>query len=121
MAENIVALIEDTKVSYYEYVVKIEDGCTRIVAALKADQLAEGLRGIVDLSEGLSWLIEAETLLKGQSLHINSPISSVVPLFEKINVAIEATNYNEVISLIEDELKPLFKNAADWQFEEVIS
>lgn len=121
MAQTITQLVEDTKASYYEYVVKIEGGCASIAAAFKAGDIANGLQGIVDLSEGLSWLIEAENLLKEQSFQIASPIASVVPLFEKLNTAIAETQYDAVIALIEDELKPLFKHAAAWKFEEVIS
>lgn len=121
MTENTLALIEDTQSSYYEYVVKIEGGCMQIVNAFESNRVVEGLQGIVDLSEGLSWLIEAENLLKEQSFQIASPIASVVPLFEKLNTAIATTNYDVVIALLEDELKPLFKHAAEWKFEKVIS
>lgn len=121
MAQTITQLVEDTKASYYDYVVKVEGGCTTITTAFKSGDFANGLQGIVDLSEGLSWLIEVENLLKEQSFQIDSPISSVVPLFEKLNTAIATTNYDVVIALLEDELKPLFKHAAEWKFEKVIS
>ena len=121
MAENIEQLVEDTIESYYDYIVKIESGCTTIATSFKRDDIATGLQGIVNLSEGLSWLIEAENLLEGQSLKIDSPIATVVPLFEKVNTAIEASDYTAVVALIEDELKPLFKDASSWKFEQVIS
>lgn len=121
MTQNLEQLIEETKESYYEYVLKIENGCSVIVEAFKEQDINSALKGIVQLSEGLTWLIEAEELLEVHSYKIESPISQVSPLFSKINNAIEVNNFDEVNKLLEDDLKPLFKNSVEWKFEKVIS
>lgn len=121
MTQNVKQLIEETMESYYEYVVKIEGGCASIAESLKQNDQQAALQGIVDLSEGLIWLIEAEKLLEIHSYHIASPVAKVIPLFAKINKAIETNAFEQLNVLLEDELSPLFKNASEWKFEEVVS
>lgn len=121
MTQNVEQLIQDTMESYYEYVVKIEGGCNSIIDSLKANEQQTAMRGIVALSEGLVWLFDTETLLQGHSYKIDSPVAQITPLFEKLNAAIEANNFEEVTNLLELELKPLFANAKQWKFEETIS
>lgn len=121
MTQNTEQLIQETMASYYEYVVKVEGGCTNIAQSFKEKDFNTGLQGIVDLSGGLVWLLEVEERLQEHSYKINSPVGQVAPLFEKMNNAIEASNFDEVIHLLEVELRPLFSNAKDWRFEEVVS
>ncbi|MEK4698586.1 hypothetical protein MKX47_03265 [Solibacillus sp. FSL R7-0668] len=119
MTQNVEQLVQETKESYYAYIVKVQGGCEAIIASLKAGDNASGLQGIIDLSEGLAWLLDAEQLLSIHSYKIDSPIASVSPLFGKMNDAIEANDFATVIALLEDEVKPLFTNAAEWKFEEI--
>ncbi|WP_341322421.1 hypothetical protein NSQ62_02855 [Solibacillus sp. FSL H8-0523] len=121
MTQNTNQLIQEAMESYYEYVAKIEGGCNSIVELLKADEVEKAMHGIRDLSDGLVWLLEVERHLEGHSYKIDSPISQITPLFQKINEAIETNNLEAVINLFEAEFNPLFLNAKQWQFEEVIS
>lgn len=121
MSQNTEQLIEETMHSYYEYIVKIEGGCAVIADAFQANDIATGVQGIQALSEGLTWVLETEGLLQEHSYSINSPVTKVVPLFKKINAALETGDFIAVSTLLNDELKPLFNNANEWKFEEVIS
>ena len=108
---NINLLVSETMESYYDYVTKLEAGCVAIVHSFKNDVLPEALQGVINLSEGLSWLLEAEKLLEVHSFKIESPIQQISPLFSKISSSIEDNHFDEVVRLIESELMPLFKNA----------
>ncbi|MER1984464.1 MAG: hypothetical protein ABS948_01100 [Solibacillus sp.] len=121
MTQDIKALVQETIESYYEYVTKIQGGCAVIAQAFKQNDTQAGLEGIVNLSEGLTWLFETEKLLAEQSYKIDSPVAQVVPLFIKMNAAIEANAHEDLVALLEDELSPLFKNASEWKFEEIVS
>ncbi|MEK4424140.1 hypothetical protein [Solibacillus sp. FSL K6-1523] len=121
MTQNVDQIIQETMQSYYEYVVKIEGGCSYITNAFSTNEIEAGIQGIQALSEGLSWLIEAEKLMQIHSYQIQSPISEVIPLFEKINAALEAENFDELGTLVEMELRPLFKHAVDWKFIQKVS
>lgn len=88
MTQKITQLIEETMQSYYEYLVKIEGGFGIIAKAFQTDDIATGIQGIRALSEGLSWMIEAENLLQLHSYRITSPVSNIIPLFKKINLAL---------------------------------
>lgn len=119
MTQNVEQLVQETMESYYEYISKLQGGCEAIVVSLKEGDTASGLQGIIDLSEGLVWLLDAEQLLALHSYKIDSPVGNVSPLFGKVNDAIEASDFASVITLLEDEIKPLFNNAANWKFEEI--
>lgn len=121
MTQNVEQLVQGTMESYYEYVVKIGGGCATIANAFENNDVQAGVQGIRAFSEGLSWLVEAENLLQLQSYQIGSPISQVIALFEKVNDALQATEYQEVGRLFKEEVQPLFKQANEWKFEEVIS
>jgi len=121
MTQNVGQLIEETMHSYYEYIVKIESGCTVIAKAFETGDIATGVQGIQAFSEGLSWLVEIENLMQLHSYRINSPVGKVIPLFEKINVALEAGDFATVSVLFENKLKPLFQNASEWKFEKAVS
>lgn len=121
MTQNVRELIEDTMQSYYEYIVKIEDGCAVISKAFIKKDIQTGVSNLQFLSEGLSWLIEAENLMLMHSYQIESPIKQAIDLFKKINTAISTEDFKQVGKLLENELKPLFKNASEWKFTELIS
>ena len=121
MTQNTTQLIEETMQSYYDYVLKIENGCSVIAKAFLKKDIQIGMAGVQSLSEGLTWLLEVESLMQAHSYRIENPIGKVVPLFEKINEALVAEDFQLVGTLMDEELKPLFKNVAEWKFEEVIS
>ena len=121
MTQNTNQLIQEVMESYYEYVAKIDAGCNSIVELLKADEVERAMHGIRDLSDGLVWLLEVEHLLEGHSYKIDSPISKITPLFQKINVAIETNKLEAVINLFETKFNPIFLNAEKRKFEEIVS
>lgn len=119
MTQNVEQLVQETMESYYGYIAKLQVGCEAIIVSLKEGDTTSGLQGIIDLSEGLVWLLDAEQLLAIHSYKIDSPVGTVSPLFSKINDAIKAKDFAKVIILLEDEINPLFNNTADWKFEEI--
>lgn len=121
MSTNLMQLISETKQSYYEYALKLEGGCEVIINAFRSGDISTGINGIQSLSEGLAWMIDAESLLEIHSYKIESPINKITPLFERLNAALASENFEVVSSLLEDELKPVFKGAENWVFEEIIS
>lgn len=121
MLQNIDLLVQETMESYYEYVLKIEGGCLIIANAFENMDVQIGIQGVQTFSEGLSWLLEAESLLQMQSYQIASPISQIAVLFEKINDALEAHKYQEVGFLFKEEMQPLFKKASEWKFSKIMS
>ena len=120
MTQNVNEIIEDTMKSYYEYIVKIENGCTVISNAFIKKDFQTGVINLQFLSEGLSWLIEAENLMLIHSYQIESPIKQAIDLFKRINSAISNEDFEQVGKVLENELKPLFKNASDWKFTKFV-
>lgn len=54
----------ETTESYYAYITKLESGCESMIMSFKEGDNVSGLQGIIDLSEGLVWLLNAEELLE---------------------------------------------------------
>jgi hypothetical protein len=121
MTTNKNQLIEEIKESYHDYALKLEGGVMNIVNSLKSNNTQEGIAGIQALSEGITWMLDTESLLEAHSFKSNSPIQTISPLFEKINAALAVENFEQVSELLEIELLPMLKDAKDWTFEEVIS
>lgn len=120
MDENM-QLIEETMQSYYEYIVKVEDGCQVIFNLVDEGDIQAALRLIVDLSEGLAWLTEVELLLQQQSYNIESNVQKANALYRGINAALKMKNYKVVALQFLNEIKPLFAQAPTWQFEKTYS
>lgn len=120
MEENM-QLIEETMQSYYEYIVKIEDGCQVIYDLIEEDDIQAAMRLIADVSEGLAWLTDVEQLLQHQSFTIESNVQKANALYRGINAALEVKNYKVVALQFLKEIKPLFAQAPTWQFQQSYS
>ena len=114
-------LIKETTVSYYSYVTNLDTGTGIIVQLFKQNEIEAALHSLSALSEGLVWLLEVEQLLAAHSYRTNSPISEVLPLFQKIKEAMDNQSYTLVSEILEEEFQPLFRKASDWKFELVTS
>ena len=110
-------LIEETMQSYYDYIVKIEDGCQVIFDLIDEGDIRAAMRMIIDLSEGLAWLTEVEQLLQHQLFGIESNVQKANTLYRGINAALEMENYKVVALQFINDVKPLFTEAKTWRFE----
>lgn len=112
-------LIEETQQSYYEYVLKIQDGCKRIANYLQKGDLELAFQNISYLSEGLEWLYTVEQYMSSFQFQIHSQISEAIELIQKINQALEERDFNTISNLFENEMSAIFSSASEWIFEQV--
>lgn len=109
--------IEEVKVSYYEYIIKVSDGAKIIADLLRKELFEKAFKSIGDFAEGLEWLVNVEKNLIEQGYSINSRISEVIDFMNEINNAIEEADFVLVADLFEYEIQPVFSSASEWIFQ----
>ncbi|MEY2371416.1 hypothetical protein [Lysinibacillus capsici] len=112
-------LMQETQQSYYEYVIRIEQGCHQIANMLRIGQQADALQMIIDLSEGMGWLVSVEHYMIEQNYKVNSQTKEALVMLNEINHALEISDFVTVADLFEYEIAPLFASASEWIFEKV--
>ncbi|MFT9819928.1 hypothetical protein [Lysinibacillus sp. NPDC056185] len=113
-------LINETKESYFNYVNKISRGCRLIAEDLRQGKMAIAFQNIIDLAEGLNWLISVEDKMSQLNITVNSSIKEASEFFIEINIALEQENYILVADLFEYEVQALFEASEDWTFEKKV-
>lgn len=110
-------LLVETQQSYYDYVVKLQDGCQQIANSLRAGEQSQAYQMIANLSEGIEWMITVEKYMFDNFFCINSRLKEVIDKLSDLNVALEANDFMEAANLFEKEIGPLFVSASEWTFE----
>lgn len=112
-------LLKETQTSYYEYVMKLENGCLQIANDLRTGNQAGAFQNIINLTEGLGWLLDVEARMQEQRFKINSQIVNALDFLNEVNDALEAEDIVTVADLFEYEIAPLFASASEWTFQEI--
>ncbi|MER2190101.1 MAG: hypothetical protein ABS951_04000 [Solibacillus sp.] len=112
--------VNELKESYYEYIAKIPQGLQTIVGFLVNDKLEKAFNGIINLAEGLEFLLKVEQVLAESGFCSNSRIEEAMEIFKEINSSFENQDYILLKDLIEYELIPLFGSASEWGFRDEV-
>lgn len=107
----------DIQQSYYNYVVNIERGSLFISNKLREEDYDKALQAIVDFSEGIEWLLNAEALMLEQSYTIDSNVQKVTLFMNDINECLVFQDFITLADLFEYEIAPLFHSASNWIFQ----
>lgn len=102
--------------SYYDYVLKVENGSLFIANKLREEDYESALGAIVNFSEGVEWLIKVEDAMLAQGYLIESNVKQVVLLINEINECLSCQDFATLADLFEYEIAPLFSNVANWKF-----
>jgi len=112
-------LLIETQQSYYDYVVKLQDGCQQIANSLRAGEQSQAYQMIANLSEGIEWMITVEKYMFDNFFRINSRLKEVIDKLSDLNVALEVNDFMEAANLFEKEICPMFVSASEWTFEKM--
>nr|WP_054549764.1 hypothetical protein [Lysinibacillus sphaericus] len=112
-------LLLDTQQSYYDYVVKVQDGCQMIASSFQSSNLEQAFQMIADFSEGLEWLVTVEQHMQANHYVINSHIQEVIERLTILNGLLEKREIEAITYLFQNEIAPLFASASEWTFKKV--
>ena len=112
-------LLKETQTSYYEYVMKLENGCLQIATDLRIGKNEQAFQNIINLTEGLGWLLDVEARMQEQRFKVNSQINNALDVLNDVNESLEAGDIVTVADLFEYELAPMFASATEWTFTEI--
>lgn len=112
-------LIKETMESYNEYLLKMPAGCQRVADDIRQDNLSDAFKGILQFSEGATWLVDANFLLEKNS-YIN-PINpnKINGYLNEINSGLEIQDYVIVADMFEYEIKPFFEDCSFYDLSEI--
>ncbi|MFJ7970427.1 hypothetical protein [Psychrobacillus sp. NPDC096389] len=102
--------LHEVIVSYNEYIKKVPVGCQKIADDLRENQITNGLKRIMDFSEGVAWLTEASELFHKNSLTVYLKTNKIHDFLELINHGLEIQDYVLVADMFEYEIQPFFKD-----------
>ncbi|MFB5085902.1 hypothetical protein PGC35_01585 [Psychrobacillus sp. PGGUH221] len=112
-------IIEETQNSYYEYISQISRGSFNISNNLRLGNITLATTSIIDLVEGLSWLLQVEEAMKENNYVIKSATQVAAEHLNEINEALSRQDYVFVADLFEYEISPIFEDAENWKFEKI--
>lgn len=105
-------LIQETISSYNEYLSKLPNGCQKIADDLRTDHLSTALNSILEFSEGVSWLIDANTLLEKNSIYNPIDANKINEFLTEVNNGLEIQDFVLVADMFEYEIKPFFEECS---------
>ncbi|MGE7944141.1 hypothetical protein ACQKNB_18860 [Lysinibacillus xylanilyticus] len=103
-------ILNETIISFNEYIGKLPEGCMLIANDLRDDRIAEALSHICDFSEGASWIVEASRLLKENNVSITFDMEKIIEYLAEINDGLSIGDYNLVADIFEYEIVPFFSD-----------
>lgn len=103
-------ILNETIVSYNEYINKLPKGCLKIAEMLREGQVVGALNIIRDFSEGVIWVVDANKLFIQNGLLISLDTEKVQNYLIEINEGLEMEDYNLIADLFEYEITPFFYN-----------
>lgn len=110
----------ETQNSYYEYIYQVSNGCQYIADVIRKGDFPAAISNIIDLSEGLMWLMEVEKLMKENNYNIESATKMATDYLAEVNEALMRDDYVSVADLFEYEIKPIFGSTETWRFKKVV-
>jgi len=108
-------LISETMLSYNEYIAKLPEGCQNIADCIRIDNLSAALKSILEFSEGVSWLIDANNVLEKNSFINLLNTEKINEFLIEINNGLEIQDYVVVADMFEYEIKTFFEECTVYE------
>ncbi|MDF2065821.1 hypothetical protein [Bacillus sp. Cr_A10] len=112
-------LIKETMESYNDYLKKLPNGCQKVADDIRQDNLSEAFQGILQFSEGATWLVDANLLLEKNSFLNPINPEKINEYLNEINSGLEIQDYVIVADMFEYEIKPFFEECSFYDLSEI--
>jgi len=93
---------------YNSYIKRIQQGTLAIAESFRQKDINEGLRSIVDFSEGMSWIIAVNNHFGLNNINTAFDEKKIIHFLEEINKALSVQDYFLVADLFEYEIVEYF-------------
>ncbi|MFU8646605.1 hypothetical protein ACNA06_04660 [Lysinibacillus sp. RSDA_15] len=103
-------VVKESLEMYVEYVRNLPRACLHISNLIKEEGLISAINLIRQFSEGMSWVIDMNTLLSTHNAVKPLDIVEIQGFLTEITEAFEAQDYVLMSDLFEYELSPYFEN-----------
>lgn len=114
MNENII----DTVVSYNDYLKKLPEGCQTIADLVREDRIHEAMNIILQFSEGMGWVVDANLLLDKNGYPNPLRVERIHEFLKEINSGLEIQDYILVADMFEYEIKPFFEECTPYDLSD---
>lgn len=94
---------------YQNYISKVPAGIEYLFDAFRENRIQEGLDSLGNLSEALTWLVNAAEYLKVSDFGVEFDINKVITNLDEINEALQNQDFLLVADILEYELYEYFK------------
>lgn len=103
-------IVQDTIISFNEYISKIPNGALYIADQLRSSQVDKANSAINDFAEGIDWLIQVNRTLDEKGFPLDMDLLKLQAHLLEINSGMLQEDYVLVADLFEYEIKPFFEN-----------
>lgn len=93
---------------YESYLSKLPIGLEQLVQAFREGRQEEAFNSLKDLSEGITWLVNASDYLKVSGIKVEFDVTKVKDALNEINDALTAGDFLLVADILEYELYEYF-------------
>lgn len=100
---------EEILESYNSYIKNLSKGSKKLAEYFRTDKLEEGFEGILDLSEGLTWLSLSNEFLAAKNKIAKKDFSALQSFLLEINEGLKVRDYILVADILEYEIATYFE------------
>ena len=102
-------LVLDVIESYNQYIKQVSPGCIHIANTLRENQINEALPIILQFTEGMTWLAQAQDLLTKNGVQVELEIEKIHEYLNEINNGLSIQDYVLVADMFEYEIATYFE------------
>lgn len=101
---------EEILTSHNEYIKNVPNGVRDVSNLFRVDALEKALQGVLDFSEGMTWLTSANKYLVLEKKIKEIDFAKITEFLLEINESLENQDYVLVADLFEYEIAPFFEH-----------
>ena len=112
-------LMKETMESYNQYISGLPNGCQAIADLIREDSIQEAVRNILQFSEGMGWIVDANRLLTENGQTVLLQPEKIHEFLDEVNNGLEIQDYVLVADMFEYEIKPFFEESSLYEISDV--
>lgn len=112
-------LVRETMQSYNEYITALPLGCQEIADFLREDKIGEATKRILQFSEGMGWIIDANHLIAVNGIENLLEPEKIHEFLQEVNNGLEIQDFIIIADMFEYEIRPYFEECSLYEISEL--